>query len=349
MRAPNDQYRRLDAAILGRIRQLADAEAAGADVTDIAEALIEALSPVSPFAIEALERAHRFANHYAPSNWAPEPVASASSLAGYVKRLLATRQGPTPPSPRVAPPGLRWLKILAWSGFVRESTFKAIDEPPPAPIFLAALLHGLNDHVAQVRAAANECFLRIGGRIAPDIVIAAAPYLVRRPREWRHAENSTVITALLSVPEVRAGIRELLTTGQDGWLPRFFRDVLFTDLADGWLEELASKAVHPAIRARSIMILADGRVDGLLAYEGRWRNPSWNRTRPVAVPFNAEALIATGARDRTVIVRKAAAQGLIRHYKTLPDVPALLAAFGDEKNNAIRERLDFIRRKLAAG
>ena len=60
-------------------------------------------------------------------------------------------------------------------------------------------------------------------------------------------------------------------------------------------------------------------------------------------------LISAGARDRTVAVRKAAAEGLVRHYKNLQDAPQLIDAFGHEKNAAVRSRLDFIRRQLVAG
>jgi hypothetical protein len=315
MRVPEDRTDRLDETIYSQLRTLADAEQAGADVAPIAETLLGTLSPLSPFQIEALERAYRSARYSALNNWPNEPWTRGRGLVAFLDRIFETRPRSRAAPPRTPKPALRWLKILDSSGFVREEMLNAIDGPPPSPILLAALLHSLNDHVPQVRAAANECFPRIGGTIATDVIVAAVPYLVRRPREWRHAQNSSVVQALLSLHDIRAGVRETLLTGKDGWLPRFFRDLLATDLADIWLEEIASKAAHPAIRARSILILTEGKVDGLVAYEGRWRDATWNRTRVVEVTVDIPALIATGARDRTVLVRKAAAQGLARHYK----------------------------------
>jgi hypothetical protein len=165
---------------------------------------------------------------------------------------------------------------------------------------------------------------------------------------WANANDREASFMLLKREDVGHSIRALLMASNAAWLPRFFRDLLSSDIADGWLVDLATEARHPAIRARSTIVLVEGKVDRLVEFRSLWRNPLRNPVRPVDTPFDIEALISAGARDRTVAVRKAAAEGLVRHFRRLPDVAELMETFGAEKNTVIRNRLDFIRRQLAA-
>lgn len=342
MHAPEFRDSRLGGDTIGRLDQLAIAEAFGRESASLSDALIEELSSLSPFRIAALERATRDAHRYAPDH-APkrEP-----GVAGRMRRLFVSEQTPA----RVPPSRSgQWFRLMHPDGYIREATLKEIDEPPPAPIFLGALLLCLNDHVPQVRTAASQCFRRLDGFIPATVIADTVPYLVTRQFTWWNVEDRQAIDALLAPAEVRIAIKSLLMTSLAAWLPRFFRDLLASDIADSWLIELATGARHPAIRARSILVLVEGRVDRLPAFRSRWRDRLHNPERPVDVSFDIAALIAAGARDRTVKVRKAAMEGLVRHHRTLPDVDRLLEAFDNGGNAAVRDRVDFIRRQLRAG
>ena len=65
--------------------------------------------------------------------------------------------------------------------------------------------------------------------------------------------------------------------------------------------------------------------------------------------FDVRALIASAARDTSLKVRKAAAQGLVLHYRDIQDLDGVIARFDSETNKAVRERLDFVRRRVAQG
>jgi len=339
MHAPDFRDKRLAGETIRRLDAFAAVEESGTDSAALAAALVDELADLSPFRFRTLERAVRDAYRYAPYRAGRhEP-----SLAARVKGLFVAPKAP----PRLPPSPIgRWLRMMHPNGYVREEVLTAIDEPPPGAVFLVAVLQALNDHVPQVRAAAEQCLVRVRDQISDAVITAAVPYLVTRRASWKEPGDRQAIAALLDREGVRDAIRTLLTTSPAAWLPRFFRDLLALEIADTWLAGLATEARHPAIRARSTLVLVEGKVDRILEYQGLWRDPLRNQVRIVDADFDLGRLIATNARDRTVIVRKAAAEGLVRHYRTLPDVAQQLAAFGDEKNAVIRHRLDFVRRQL---
>ena len=341
MHAPEFRDTRLARDTIRRLNEFAAAEETGRESAHLAEALIEELSDLSPFHATALQRAVRDAYRYAPDHTPTQRSGPTERPANLIF---------TPALPGRSPPSRagRWLRLMHANGYVREEVLKGIDEAPPAPIFLAALLLSLNDHVPQVRAEASQCLGRLHETTSAAVISATVPYIVTRWPGWAKAKDREANLVLLKREDVGPSIRSLLIASNAAWLPRFFRDLLSSDIADGWLVDLATEARHPAIRARSTIVLVEGKVDRLVEFRSLWRNPLRNPARRVDTPFDIAALISTGALDRTVAVRKAAAEGLIRHYRSLPNVSQLLGSFSREKNAVIRNRLDFIRRQLAA-
>lgn len=341
MPAPEFRDTRLARDTIRRLDEFAAAEETGGESAHLAHALIEELSDLSPFHATVLQRAVRDAYRHAPDRAPKRGSALAERLANLI--FTPALPGRSPPSPVG-----RWLRLMHANGYVREEVLKAIDAAPPAPIFLAALLLSLSDHVPQVRAEASQCLGRLHETTSTAVISATVPYIVTRWPGWAKAKDREAGLAFLRREDVSHAIRALLMASNATWLPRFFRDLLSSDIADGWLVDLATEARHPAIRARSTIVLVERKVDRLVEFRSLWRNPLRNPTRTVDTPFDVAPLISTGARDRTVTVRKAAAEGLVRHYRNLPDVMQLLESFGTEKNAVIRNRLDFIRRQLVA-
>jgi hypothetical protein len=342
MHAPDFRDKRLPGDTIRRLDAFAIAEESGGESAELAEALIEELSSISPFGITALERAVRDAYCYAPYRM---PKRRPTLLERCAVLFTAPTEAPRLP---LSQPG-QWLRLMHPNGYVREAVLKAVHQPPPAPIFLAALLLALNDHVPQVRTAAGQCLERLHETVSSAVISATAPYIVTRWPNWANANNRQASFVLLKREDVLASIRFLLGSSNAAWLPRFFYALLASDIADAWLVDLAKGARHPAIRARSTLVLVEGKVDRLVEFRSLWRDPLRNVVRPVNASFDVSALITIGARDRTVAVRKAAAEGLVQHYRNLSDVAQLMASFSAEKNAVIRNRLDFIRRKLAEG
>ena len=73
-----------------------------------------------------------------------------------------------------------------------KSFHDLIDVPPPAPVFLAALLLCIDDHVPQVRQAASRLLERVGPQIDPAIIMATAPFFVLERRRAAGADPAGV-------------------------------------------------------------------------------------------------------------------------------------------------------------
>jgi hypothetical protein len=87
------------------------------------------------------------------------------------------------------------------------------------------------------------------------------------------------------------------------------------------------------------------RVDRLVECQGLWRDPLRNQVRAVEAEFNVGRLISTNAKDRHGHRVQGCGRGPGAAQCRLPDVEQKLAAFDDEKNAGIRNRLDFVRRR----
>ena len=248
-----------------------------------------------------------------------------------------------------------WLMIFNGNGFIRESALKNINDPPPSPLFLAGLLLRLNDHVAQVRAAAEQCLDRIEDRIASETLCAILPYYFRHRIFWDEFAFDRRIIALAERPEAKACLLRQLRDSQEGRMPAFFRSLLANDLVDDFLPALAIEAFHPAVRAQSAKALFSGEVGGLPGFEsivvserlGVTRKVfSNNLRRTCIVEFDLDTMLRATARDRSSKVRKEAAQGLIGNLQRLADVEAYLELFAAEENPRVKDRIDYVRRQI---
>ena len=73
------------------------------------------------------------------------------------------------------------------------------------------------------------------------------------------------------------------------------------------------------------------------------------RERPVDRPVAVEALVAYGATDRSALVRRIAADGLVQHRRSLRNLEDLLEILEADKDGLVRERAAFIPRERQAG
>ncbi|MDO6962800.1 hypothetical protein [Rhizobium alvei] len=250
---------------------------------------------------------------------------------------------------------LAWLRIFSGNGYRREEALKQIDSAPPGAAFLAGLFLRLHDHVGEVRLAAEACFERVEPVISDQMVLASLPFYLRRRAQWQSQPSVALPSWLKARKAVRAELVTWLKQGREGFLPRFFRSILATDLVDDHLEEIALEAFHPALRARAAGVLMTGRVDNIWGWEtysisdrlGATRTRfSTNLTRPYEHPVDREALIRQLSRDRSLTVRKVALDGFIQNIDRIVEPAGILALYSGETKGALIERLDYIRRRL---
>ncbi|OJF92865.1 hypothetical protein [Pararhizobium antarcticum] len=282
--------------------------------------------------------------------WSPIP--KPTGLVEQLKTAWRARE-PTLPTPE----DLAWFSLCDPDGFVRERALEGINMPPPSAIRLALLMIRLNDWVPQVRAAAQRCLDRVGAGIAPEVFVDTLPYCLQAlPLASRMGDGGAALIALVSRPDIHDLIADRLMNGEGGAIVRIFRDLMSTDLFDAQLPALAASARNTAIRARALRILLAGAVEDIPVLREFWisrtlgikRPVAGTATRPIDQAAAAEALISRAARDRTVAVRKAAAQGLVRHRNDVDDLDALVALFDTEKNPAILDRIAFVKKSRPA-
>jgi HEAT repeat protein len=66
--------------------------------------------------------------------------------------------------------------------------------------------------------------------------------------------------------------------------------------------------------------------------------------RPVSVQYDIDMLIRQGAADRSPLVRRAAADGLVQHAGSLTNVRSLMTLFDGEKSPSVRWRIEYLAR-----
>jgi HEAT repeat protein len=61
-----------------------------------------------------------------------------------------------------------------------------------------------------------------------------------------------------------------------------------------------------------------------------------------------EALIAQGARDRSAVVRRVAAGGLIQHRSSVSNLDEVVQLLAGDKSASVRERAEFVLREQSS-
>ena len=161
------------------------------------------------------------------------------------------------------------------------------------------------------------------------------------------------MTAQFAREDVTRSLLESLKRTSSGGACTALKSLLQTPAIDRYLIDL-TRARHPQIRSLAYRSLVTGRAAWRTGYEWRWIDKVYGIGRWVAVVETREIdhdhpigpLIAHGARDKSPIVRRAAADGLVEHWRTLPDLESLLALFDTDTAPAVRERTDYIRRHM---
>jgi hypothetical protein len=314
------------------------------------EDALRALDSVPPDRIERArweiaERCGLWTRSYGPQNPLQRIVALLDEPpAARHRRLLA------------ATPGLACLFLFHGDGFLREAALDRLEEGARSPFFFAAIAYRLNDWAAPVRAAAARCAARVFPRTAPAIVAAAAVSLLGRTATWgRWGEEAVLLDHAFARDDVGASLAATIGAARTGPMPRVLRHALRHQAMERHLVALATHAAVPAVRALALRTLIEGRAAWPGALEKKWIDKSHGAYRLVHAlearllerPLSLPALIALGAVDEAVAVRRAAADGLVAHHAALPNRDEILCLFLKDKSRPVRERAEFLARTWA--
>jgi hypothetical protein len=280
----------------------------------------------------------------------PQAIHEAESLVGWVppRRSWLWPNHAIEIGPILAP-----VLMFSRNGYVREAALKAVSQLPDTTFFLAALVWRLNDWVEPVRRAAEGCAKRELPRFSTRTVVGTAPFLLERMPNWgRWISPPPIVLDTLARPEC---VQELVVQFEKttdipaGALRSAFR----FGLLDHHLLSISLTAKRPEFRAVALKAMLDGVVTWVTHYERQWVDKRYGITRRVPIlarravprPAPVDMLIRQGAADRSLLVRRAAADGLVEHAASLTNIRPLMTLFDSEKSPSVRWRIDYLARR----
>ena len=253
-------------------------------------------------------------------------------------------------------PAYAWLFLFHPNGYRREAALDAIQTPPASAFFLAALAWRLNDWVPSVRQAAARCAARVLQRAPTDIAANGAIYLLDRRVVWgRWRDEANNLDPLFARADVMAALASYLQDQQTGPAASRLVHALRFPAMDAHLLQLATAAKQPSVRALAYRTLISGQTAWTVGFDWVWVDKSFNKrrrlprlaTRAVSRPLPLADLIRQAAQDKSAMVRKVAADGLIAIRPELENADKLIALFAADASPAVRARADYLMRHPA--
>ncbi len=337
-------YSELDYASVRHVDELGRAFRKGAPAEDLLRAVLASLDRVEPEAVARVDGRLRRLLGY----WRAEPTT------GWLQRAADDRSFGLKLLESVD--GLEILFLSHPDGWLREQALRKLDGGLPSPYAFAIAALRLNDWAAPVRRAAESCVLRTYPQTQPAIVARAALHVIASSQSWRRwtVEGRALETALTACAASDAVIGSVLEA-RTGPVCAMLRKALVEPAYDHGLIDIAGRARIPQVRALALRTLINGRATWISGYEPRWTDKSMGEYRrgpvfahrPLNDPPDRGRMIAMGARDAFAAVRRAAADGLATHWRELEDVEGLVGLFRPDDRAPVRERIDFVRRRLA--
>jgi len=239
------------------------------------------------------------------------------------------------------------------SGYAREAALKTIKQLPDTSFFLAALVWRLNDWVEPVRRAATECANRELPRLSVGTIVGAAPFLLERMPYWRRwSSPPAIVLDTLARPDcLDELVRKFATTVEIS--AAALRTALRFGLLDNHLSSMSLTARRPEFRAMVLKAMLDNEVTWVTHHERQWVDKRYGVTRRVPVlgrrsivrPAPVDTLIRQGAADRSPLVRRVAAHGLVQHATSLGYIEPLVELFKNDQSPSVRWDIEYLMRR----
>lgn len=262
-----------------------------------------------------------------------------------------------------AEPGrlLTWIDLSSYDGFVRERTLRTLSGSAPNSFFLAMAARRLNDWVPQVRAAAREAVPKLARASDPENVVDALCAMLPAWTSWGRMEDldKQVIAELTSIDRVAELLTHRLIASAAGPMSSVLSQALRSAFLDENLAQIAAEAIQPAVRARAYRALlvrkavwVEGRTwqwTDVRYCLGRLNNILGERSLAVRRPPVLMELLDSAATDPSSLVRRVAAEALVREMSNLGSAVLPLARrFASDISPSVAERGVFVLQRLAA-
>jgi hypothetical protein len=252
---------------------------------------------------------------------------------------------------------LTWLDLISRDGYKREKTLRTLTGAAPNTFFFSLAVRRLNDWVPQVREAAREKLPEIAKATDPEYVVEALCIALSNWNSWGRIEEADkkVLLQIICEEEISESLMSKLTTSTSGPMPSLFSQLGRTPILDGKIEDIASLAVQPSVRAKAYRSLFEGRIIWIEGRKWEWTDIRYceGKLKPIVAErkLNVETslldLLKSSAEDSSSIVRRISAEILIRELSNLGVIAREFAEkFASDKSCAVSERGRFAVKKL---
>lgn len=244
---------------------------------------------------------------------------------------------------------LTWLDLISWDGYKREKTLRTLRGAAPNSFFFALALRRLNDWVPQVREAARETLPLIANATNPAHVVDALCATLFHWNTWGRIGNleKNALLGIVSSEAMREALRFKIISSTSGPMALLFAQIGRTPVLDKYLSEIAENAVQPSVRAKAYRCGLEGRMVWIEGRKWEWTDirycKGWLKPIVAERTINVDAdfleILNKSSSDRSPIVRRVAAEFLIREFDALGEESLRLAnLFASDKSPSVAER-----------
>lgn len=250
-----------------------------------------------------------------------------------------------------------WIDLCSGDGFKRERALRALSGAAPNSFFFAMAVRRLNDWVPQVRIAAREQLPSIALASTSEDVSDVLCVVLPHWSSWGRMETETkqALVEISSMEAVALSLKSLLLAGTTGPLASILSQAGRSPGLDAHLPEIAKRATQPSVRAKAYKFLLQGKVVWLAGRKWEWTDIRYCKghfkpvfgERPLSVSIPLEMTLRTASRDRSALVRRVAADILIRDPGIIgPAAVELVTALASDLHPSVAEKGSFALKKL---
>ncbi|BCE03659.1 hypothetical protein [Marinicellulosiphila megalodicopiae] len=252
---------------------------------------------------------------------------------------------------------INWIEIVSYNGHVREAAIKKLDSPAPSGFFFILLLRRLNDWVENVRIVAREKIIEIGFKTDPELIVKALMLAFRDVNSWQRMKpvDTDVLYQLLSIDLIKIEMRNQIIASESGPQSKILLNILKRSGFDKYLIEISQNSIQPSLRSMVYRILLQKNVLWVNRKEKKWLSLSLRTfkfetfydQRVVELEYSFENILNSASNDRSSIVRRVAAEFLIKEIDKLDGVAIEMAEkFAKDKSKPVYERGQFALKRL---
>lgn len=242
-----------------------------------------------------------------------------------------------------------WLDLCNGDGFRRELAFRALSERAPNGFFLTLALRRLNDWVPEVRAAAREHLPMIVERSDPNYVVDALWTTLSHFSTWARIGDAgrQVLVDLISLGDLAVALKSRIVSATSGPTATILAQIGRTPILDRWLDEIATSAIQPAVRAKAYRSQLKRRIVWVVGRRWVWTELKWCKgrfepvlgERPLSPDRPFVEILRMALVDRSPFVRRLAGEFLIQQLSAIGDESVELAeSLASDPSPSVAER-----------